>query len=62
MVDIVRTLRCCLETAYAPCDWGNDIRQTNVPDVRIQFRHDTHERELDELLRSAWRFNDGGTM
>ncbi|KAJ8714272.1 hypothetical protein PYW08_007892 [Mythimna loreyi] len=31
---------------------GNDITHTNVPDVRISFRHETLMDELDNLFRS----------
>ena len=32
---------------------GNDIRMTNVPDIRLAFRHETHQNELRTLRRHA---------
>ncbi|XP_073950113.1 AMP deaminase 2-like isoform X2 [Choristoneura fumiferana] len=32
---------------------GNDITRTNVPDVRLSFRHDTLLDELDNIFRGA---------
>uniref|UniRef100_H2Z4Z0 AMP deaminase n=1 Tax=Ciona savignyi TaxID=51511 RepID=H2Z4Z0_CIOSA len=32
---------------------GNDIRRTNVPDIRVSYRHETHEAELTLILGSA---------
>ena len=29
---------------------GNDIRRTNVPDVRVSYRHETLEAELSMLF------------
>lgn len=34
---------------------GNDITRTNVPDVRISFRHETLLDELDNLFRVSKR-------
>ncbi|CAH0690398.1 unnamed protein product [Spodoptera exigua] len=36
---------------------GNDITHTNVPDVRISFRHETLIDELENLFRVAKRSN-----
>jgi len=33
---------------------GNDIRQTNVPNIRIAFRHETLFEELTMVCRNAW--------
>lgn len=32
---------------------GNDIRMTNVPDVRVSFRHETHSSELAFVKNSS---------
>mmetsp|Transcript_19955 Transcript_19955/g.64264 ORF Transcript_19955/g.64264 Transcript_19955/m.64264 type:complete len:978 (-) Transcript_19955:163-3096(-) len=32
---------------------GNDITMTNVPDIRLAYRHETHRHELDTLNRNA---------
>ena len=31
--------------------WGNDIRRTNVPDIRVAYRHETLVRELQGILK-----------
>ena len=31
----------------APGNQGNDIRMTNVPDIRVAYRHETLTHELD---------------
>lgn len=31
---------------------GNDIRRTNVPDIRVAYRHETLEAELDLVTSS----------
>jgi len=35
---------------------GNDVRRTNVPDIRVAFRHETF---LEELLILAQSFKHG---
>lgn len=35
---------------------GNDIHRTNVPNLRLQFRHDTHHDEFQLLLHGAANF------
>jgi len=32
---------------------GNDIRMTNVPDIRITYRHETWQQEVDFVNRHA---------
>ncbi|KAI8431070.1 hypothetical protein MSG28_001129 [Choristoneura fumiferana] len=39
---------------------GNDITRTNVPDVRLSFRHDTLLDELDNIFRSNKLNHDSG--
>ena len=31
---------------------GNDIRQTNVPDIRLKYRHEIWRAEMDQVLFS----------
>ncbi|CAG0896234.1 unnamed protein product [Cyprideis torosa] len=31
--------------------WGNDIRRTNVPDIRVAYRHETLLKELREIFK-----------
>jgi AMP deaminase len=32
---------------------GNDIRRTNVPDIRVAYRHETLTGELDLITRAV---------
>jgi AMP deaminase len=34
---------------------GNDMRKTNVPNIRVAFRHETLMEELNMLSRYAYR-------
>ena len=36
---------------------GNDIRRTNVPDVRVSYRHETLEAELSMIFDPALAHN-----
>lgn len=38
---------------YKPGVDGNDMEKTNVPDIRVAFRHETLQEELDALRRYA---------
>ena len=40
------------ETYWRPGPAGNDIKRTNVPNIRVQFRHDVLEAEK-RLIRRA---------
>ena len=31
---------------------GNDVSRTNVPDIRVQFRHETFVDELKQLFEA----------
>ena len=32
---------------------GNEVEKTNVPDMRLQFRYETHKAELDLIEQGA---------
>jgi AMP deaminase len=43
------------KTWTEPGTAGNDMRKTNVPNIRVAFRHETLMEELNMLSRYAYR-------
>jgi AMP deaminase len=39
---------------------GNDIEFTNVPDIRVSFRQEALEHELNELFKASRRSSSEG--
>ena len=38
---------------------GNDVSRTNVPDIRVAFRHETFVEELGQIFKAAREMYDG---
>ncbi len=41
------------ENYWQPGPQGNDIHKTNVPNLRMRFRHDTHSEEMAVIMDGA---------
>ncbi len=40
---------------------GNDVTRTNVPDIRVAYRHETMVEELSNIFRSVEHLRSGST-
>ncbi len=38
---------------------GNDIARTNVPDIRMAFRHETYLEELNTIFDAVENYQEG---
>jgi AMP deaminase len=47
---------------YEPGVAGNDMKKTNVPNIRVAFRHETLMEELNMLSRYAYRTSSETAM
>jgi AMP deaminase len=47
---------------YSPGVAGNDMQKTNVPNIRVAFRHETLMEELNMLSRYAYRTSSETTI